>query len=598
MTKLKPSFLCVLGALAISASGLAQGQLGLSRPIPGSGVGSVGGLHGSLGGGDQRQAWVYNVGSGLSGVNFARSLDNGETFVEVAQGVFSQSLGIGLYPQVACSGNVTCVAFIRNSPGVPVIVARISLDGGASFGVEQVLSSGSGAFAPTLRVGLSGGVFRVAWAQGSNVFLGGFDTVSASPLLPLTVSPTVGGVSDLALAVDASTATVAWATASQRTAAAVDLGGVVPISIQTLPNGSGAVSGSRVCVAASQGVSCVAWVATSPHPQSNEVRVWRHVVGSGWALAYDFLAGGAPMTPRRFDWLDIAASGASFYVHCARDTGSVTSPEGRSFVIASHDAGLTWNGNQVDSDPIFSNHVVVRTSVVAGGGTQGEVAVLWERQAAGVSTVRFAKSLDGGVTWSAICGGSPACAEPAYISDEWTARGLYMGDSGVVACGYDGQVTGVTGQGFHAALVAGYRRYRICDVLSPSVCGGSAGSVIAGSVIPWTAPVATSTVTAQVFISSPVIAPVLVLAATTDGRPPAPFSVLGFLPQIDALNAQILGGVTPVIVAGVTQATYPIPIPDSSAVDLHGVQLRVQGVFLDSSLNGLAWTDGMEILVN
>lgn len=578
----------LFAVLVLERAGVAQGQSNLATLLHSSSPVSTAVC--ALGP-DQEQYWAWSGVSGSGGVAFRRSVDNGETFDPIV------SWNLGYYPSVAAEAAVVCVVYQSRTSGIPAVVARVSMDAGASFLPEVDLSAahGGGNNVSLIRSAVVAGVLKAAWVRGSSVYYCEVD-LGVSPLSGVTtlVGSTVGGVQSLRMDASNLDVILSWHDASSRHAGFLAQG--QPWVTTQLGSGGG---GSGVAVACSQGVGIALWTQAHPtFPVANIVYCSRWN-GSVWTPSFAVVGGSAPSQPYLFDRLQAAAVGINFYLLCSRNENSGSAPTmERAYVAKSYNQGVTWTSSVLDTDVLVGAHTVTNTFIgTSGASANGDVAVLWDRTHSGSITTRFAKSLDGGATWLGACGGDPACQEPVYIHSALGgagARGLYVSDSSVVAAvASSGGGGGSLPAGFYSMLVAGFRRYEVCDVASPLVCGGSPGTSIAGFGIPWVDEVPTvPSRTYNVTIAAAAPAAYMVYGIAEARLSGLQAMTAGFLPHIDLTNPILIN------VGSGQSASAPVPMLGVASANLYGARLYFQGAFLDASAGVVEWTDGLEVRMN
>lgn len=572
----------LLGCLMLAGLAMAQGQAGLGTLV--HSLAAASDPKCALGP-DQEQYWTWSGVSGSGGVFFRRSRNNGETFEP------SVLLDPGFFPTIASEGDFVCVVYQSRAGSSPAVVARVSLDRGASFlpAVDLSVLHGGGNTVSMIEAQIVGGVLKTAWARNSGVYFSQMGLTGTMAAASTLVDSTTGSVSGLSMSAHGSDVMLGWHSASNRRAGY--LRPLSPWSIQ--PLGS---NGSVVEVACSQGVGVALWTEPNPSfPVANVVHCVRWN-GSGWGSTFAVVGGSAPSQPFKFDDLRAAAIGINFYLLCSRDANGGGSPTmKRAYVAKSYDQGVTWTSSVVDTDPLVGAHDVTNTCIATSpASANGDVAILWNRDSAGMLSTRFLKSLDGGVTWLAACGGDPACQEPVFIAAAGAvAEGLYMNGASVVAAVRVTSSSGGLAVGSHSMLIAGSRRYEVCDAANPATCGGSAGTSIGTAGIPWVDPLPSVPPRSFSVSISSGSAAANILFGFADARLfglQGMFS--GFLPHID-LNAPIV-----FILGGGSGTSLNIPMPNGAVGNLFGVRLYVQGVFIDLTQSVLSWTSGLEIRVN
>lgn len=557
---------------------------------------------------DQRQYYILSTGGGNGFVELIRSENNGETFLP------PQSIGAGLSPVIAVDGATVVIMYQgRLIPASPKVVVRVSHDHGATFSPELELSASSGGnLTSQMRVKVEGSVITAAWVRQVDAYVARIDASVLPPVISSieTVPPAgaAGTIGSFVMDADGANVIVGWREGVTVYGAfrRLDTSGTPPV-VHWTSEAFSAGSADSVSVAVSQGRSIVVW--------SDAIQVGCARWDGPTYLGVSGVVGGliTPLPPPPYVFYDmprVRPLGSNFHVLCRRNENGHLSGTWpgyvRVYAASCPIAGGTWSGAVVDSDPLVSPRYVERLHLaVSGSGSNEALAAAWERQdgVSGASDLRFAKSLDSGVTWKGNCSGDPACSEPIYLFSDASCGGLYLSDSSAVILAYNGSTGSGIPVGYYSSLVAGHRRYQVCDAGNPSACGGSPETRIEGNVIPWTAPAVGGEVTTSVILSYPPSfagsSAVVVLGFNNDrlyGNQP---SFGGLIPHIDLTSPVIYSVVAfPAPPAPLVPVSVPVVVPNCAVTNAYGIRVFLQGVFLDLGLNVLSWTDGLELRVN
>lgn len=578
MPRMKKRLACVaLAALSCCGAGAqdqtANRSLVESLAPAQSGVGHD---HASHAGGID---FVYSIGTAIL---VEHSSDNGETFGAPV------ALGFGTTPLIATSGGVSCAAWIGASGEVSIAYSVNAWQTHQTIANVSTFAGNSG-----LRMRLVASVAHLVWRTSTAVYYRAVDLSLPIVSGESGVSSVAAGLGFVDIDVDATNVYVVWRRST------LVMANVKPHSASVWPTevGIGSATGntaSSLGVAGVGGVGWFAWTAPSAFGVNYNVVQGRAWAGGAFSpTTVQIMATSPPTSAFSYKGVVAAAAGSTFHVACVLNTNSngVFGNERERCVVASN-AGSGWGSPVVvDGDPLpgFYSASDVRIECLASGGVNS-ACVVWRRTSGGQDTLRFAKSLDAGLSWAPTC---PGCSVPVFVATAFGASiSLTMDDRSVVASYFLGS-SGV--RGYYAHVVAGHIPYSVCSS-APVICGGSAGTSIVGSGTPWTSPVPTSpALTTSVIVSSTIPATFPMAVLTTVGRAISPVPmVLGIVPHVDLSSAIVQ------VAALGSSAQFDILIPDSSSSSFLGAKVFCQGAFLDPTLPTLlaGWTNGIEVRVN